>query len=71
MPKITIDQEKCNGSGKCQRICPKGPKIYGIAKINGKNKCVVKNPRFCLGCTTCIGSCPTGAIKIDFRSVES
>jgi adenylylsulfate reductase subunit B len=67
MAKITIDQEKCNGCGKCTRICPKGPRIYGTIEVNGKREGVVKDPRFCLGCTTCIGSCPTGAIKIDFR----
>jgi NAD-dependent dihydropyrimidine dehydrogenase PreA subunit len=68
MPHIIIDQEKCDGTGKCVRVCPKGERIYGLAVIDGKRKCVVKDSSFCLGCTTCIGSCPKGAIQIDFSA---
>jgi NAD-dependent dihydropyrimidine dehydrogenase PreA subunit len=66
MPRIFIDQEKCTGTGKCVRICPKGQRVYGVKVIDGKRKCFVKDANYCLGCTTCIGSCPTGAIRIDF-----
>jgi NAD-dependent dihydropyrimidine dehydrogenase PreA subunit len=68
MPRIVIDQEKCDGVGTCASVCPKGQRIYGVAVINGARKCVVKDPSFCLGCTTCIGKCPKGAISIDFSA---
>ncbi|MGZ4934178.1 MAG: 4Fe-4S binding protein [Halobacteriota archaeon] len=71
MPHITIDLEKCVGAGKCAKVCPKGQRIYGVAKLKGQKKCVVKDPSYCLGCTTCIGSCPTGAIKIDFSAPKT
>ncbi len=71
MPRITIDQEKCVGAGKCARVCPKGHLVYGVVKVNGQKKCVVKDSRYCLGCTTCIGSCPTGAIRVDFSAPKT
>ncbi|MGD0327796.1 MAG: 4Fe-4S dicluster domain-containing protein [Halobacteriota archaeon] len=71
MPRIFIDQEKCDGIGKCARVCPKGELIYGTAMVNGKRKCIVKDPRYCLGCTNCIGSCPKRAIRIDFSAPRS
>jgi len=70
MPKITIDHEKCEGIGKCMRVCPKGQRIYGVTNVNGRKKCVVKDASFCLGCTTCLGSCPKGAIRIDFSAAK-
>jgi len=68
MPQIFIDQEKCEGAGKCVRVCPKGQQIYGVKIVDGRKKCFVKNPSYCLGCTTCIGSCPKGAIRVDFAA---
>ncbi|HYB58701.1 MAG TPA: 4Fe-4S binding protein [Candidatus Acidoferrales bacterium] len=68
MPRIVIDEEKCDGVGMCASVCPKGPRIYSTAVIDGARKCVVKDPNFCLGCTTCIGRCPKGAISIDFSA---
>lgn len=68
MPRVVIDQEKGDGVGTCASVCPKGQRTYRIAVIGGARKCVVKDPGFCLGCTTCIGRCPKGAISIKFSA---
>ena len=58
---IKIDEEKCNGCGKCAKACIEG----AIEIINGKAKLVSDIYCDCLG--ACIGSCPQDAIKIEKR----
>jgi len=61
---IKIDNEKCNGCGICREVCPKGPKIFEIKNIGGKEKCVVLDASWCQECTNCVSRCPTGAVKL-------
>lgn len=60
-PIVRIDEEKCNGCGKCIAPCSEG----AIAMINGKAKVI--SEELCDGMGHCIGICPHGAITIEQR----
>lgn len=61
---ITIDEEKCNGCGKCIIGCPEG----ALQLINGKAKLV--GDLYCDGLGACIGDCPQDAISVIQREAE-
>ncbi|MFA5553764.1 MAG: 4Fe-4S binding protein [Phycisphaerae bacterium] len=58
---IKIDEEKCNGCGKCVAACAEG----AIKLINGKAKLISET--YCDGLGACIGHCPMDAITIEQR----
>ena len=56
--KIVIDENNCNGCGKCELSC--------------KGSCINKKEKFvdfsrCVGCMNCFNSCPTEGLKYEFR----
>ncbi|MEM4246663.1 MAG: 4Fe-4S binding protein, partial [Candidatus Bathyarchaeia archaeon] len=51
IPKISLDQKKCDGCGECVRYCPHG--VLGVE--NGK--IVVKNEMSCTLCQECVRHC--------------
>lgn len=53
---IEIDENKCNGCGKCIPNCPEG----ALQIIDGKTRLI--SDLFCDGLGACIGECPQGAI---------
>ena len=55
---IEIDEEKCNGCGKCVLACAEG----AIQIIDGKAKLVSET--YCDGLGACLGDCPVDAITI-------
>ncbi|MFB3919154.1 MAG: 4Fe-4S binding protein [Candidatus Velamenicoccus archaeovorus] len=55
---IEIDEEKCNGCGRCIPNCREG----ALRLVNGKVKLV--NDRYCDGLGACLGHCPQGAIRL-------
>lgn len=61
---IKIDEEKCNGCGKCISSCPEG----ALQIIDGKARLI--SDLFCDGLGACIGECPAGAITIEERETE-
>ncbi len=62
---IVIDEEKCDGCGKCVSACDEG----AIAIIDGKAKLVKEF--YCDGLGNCIGECPQGAITIERREAPA
>ncbi len=58
---IKIDEEKCNGCGKCVTACAEG----AIAIIDGKARLV--SEIYCDGLGACLGTCPEDAITIEQR----
>ncbi|MBP0957035.1 MAG: ferredoxin family protein [Oscillospiraceae bacterium] len=54
---IMIDSIKCVGCGKCAAVCP-----GSLIRIEEK-KAVIKYPKDCWGCTSCIKECPVHAVK--------
>ncbi len=61
---IVIDEEKCDGCGKCVSACEEG----AIAIVDGKARLVKES--YCDGLGHCIGECPRGAITIERREAE-
>lgn len=55
---IQIDEDLCDGCGKCIPACIEG----ALQIIDGKAKLV--SEKYCDGLGACLGECPKGAIKI-------
>ena len=55
--KITVDYEKCNGSGECVTACP--VEIFEV--VDGKAVC--KDVGECIECCACVSTCPQEAIE--------
>ncbi len=58
---IKIDEEKCNGCGKCAKACHEG----AIEMINGKAKLTRED--YCDGLGDCLPACPVDAISFEER----
>jgi len=58
---IKIDEDKCNGCGKCVNACAEG----AIELVDGKAKLI--SEVYCDGLGACIGDCPQDAITIEQR----
>ena len=53
---IRINKDKCVGCKKCQEVCP-----GTLIQIEDK-KAVIKYPKNCWGCASCVKECKVGAI---------
>ena len=62
---IHIDEEKCNGCGKCVHACHEG----AIGLVNGKAR--LMREHYCDGLGDCLPSCPTGAITFEEREAPA
>ncbi|MBP7161975.1 MAG: 4Fe-4S binding protein [Candidatus Omnitrophica bacterium] len=62
---IEIDEERCDGCGRCVVACAEG----ALRIVEGKAKVVHES--FCDGLGACIGHCPTGALKIVQKDVAA
>jgi len=58
---VKIDEEKCNGCGRCVNACAEG----AIQMIDGKAKLV--SEIYCDGLGACLDCCPVDAIAIEQR----
>lgn len=64
--EILIDGEICIGCGDCVEVC----KDFSLEIRDGK-AAVSDNPAFgCIGCGHCMAICPTGAIRINGRTIS-
>lgn len=61
---IEINEDLCNGCGKCIPGCPEG----ALQIIDGKARLV--SDLFCDGLGACVGECPVGAMKVVKRPAE-
>ena len=62
---IHIDDDKCNGCGRCAEACHEG----AISMVNGKAKLLRDD--YCDGLGTCLPACPTGAITFVEREAAA
>ena len=62
MPKIRIDEEKCDICGKCVDVCPKG------TLVNANKRIEIRNINECNLCQDCVDACPKAppAINIEW-----
>ncbi|MHC4469296.1 MAG: ATP-binding protein [Planctomycetota bacterium] len=58
---VKINEEKCNGCGRCVNSCAEG----AIQMIDGKAKLV--SEIYCDGLGACLDCCPVDAISIEQR----
>jgi NAD-dependent dihydropyrimidine dehydrogenase PreA subunit len=61
---VKIDEDKCNGCGKCVSACVEG----AIKLINGKAKLISET--YCDGLGACLGHCPQDAITVEQRECD-
>lgn len=54
---IRINPQKCVGCRMCSEVCP-----GSLIEIKSK-KAVIKYPKDCWGCVSCVKECKTGAIE--------
>ncbi len=62
---IHIDDDKCNGCGRCAQACHEG----AISMVNGKAR--LMRDDYCDGLGTCLPECPTGAITFVEREAAA
>ena len=55
--KITIDYDKCTGSGECVTACP--VEIFEVKD----GKAVANHVEECVECCACVNACPNNAIE--------
>ncbi|RLF27969.1 MAG: ferredoxin [Thermoplasmata archaeon] len=55
--KITIDYDKCTGSGECVTACP--VEIFEVRD----GKAVANHVEECVECCACVNACPNNAIE--------
>ncbi|MBQ8515333.1 MAG: 4Fe-4S binding protein [Ruminococcus sp.] len=62
---IRIDEEKCNGCGRCAEACHEG----AIGMINGKARLLRED--YCDGLGDCLPACPVKAITFEEREASA
>lgn len=64
-----IEDESCNGCGKCVNVCP--VEAMSLISANNPNRPKMKRARLeedlCLGCGLCVRSCPKDSIHLESR----
>lgn len=55
---IKIDKNLCVGCTKCKNVCP-----GNLITMDEDNKAIIKYPKDCWGCASCIKECKALAIK--------
>ena len=62
IPVPEVDQNKCDGCGRCQEVC-----VYNAVVV--VNKKVLIFPELCHGCGSCAHFCPHDAIKEENKEI--
>jgi NAD-dependent dihydropyrimidine dehydrogenase PreA subunit len=63
MPKVIVDQDKCDGCGTCIDVCP--VTVFELQDVEGKKLSIPIKPDECILCMACTVNCPTEAITVE------
>ena len=63
MIEIELDERICSGCGLCVDLCPVS--VFDMTEVNGRKLPRPTRAQDCWACETCVGQCPTGAIRIE------
>jgi NAD-dependent dihydropyrimidine dehydrogenase PreA subunit len=55
---LVLDQERCNGCGRCEEVCPHA--VFTVAA----RKAAIAHGEDCMECGACRVNCPVGAIAV-------
>lgn len=55
---IHIDEGLCRGCGQCVEVCP-----GNLIKRDPRGKALLRRPKDCWGCVSCLKACAFGAIS--------
>jgi len=64
--KVRLVNEKCNGCGKCNRVCEMQVDVLGNLKDHGQI-----SSSDCIRCLKCTDECPIGAIAFSMRQKKN
>jgi uncharacterized protein (DUF169 family)/NAD-dependent dihydropyrimidine dehydrogenase PreA subunit len=69
MPEVEIDVLHCTGCGRCVDFCP--VEVFDLVENgnHGRIPVAVRQER-CWACDTCVGQCPSGAVKVKETEAE-
>lgn len=62
MPRIELDRARCTGCSLCEQFCPVS--VFEMQAVDGSKLPVAVRESDCWACDTCVGQCPTGALRV-------
>ena len=62
MPEIELDAGRCNGCGLCEDFCPVN--VFEMVEVGGRLLPEAVRADDCWACDTCVGQCPSGALRV-------
>jgi uncharacterized protein (DUF169 family)/NAD-dependent dihydropyrimidine dehydrogenase PreA subunit len=62
MVEIQLAEERCDGCGLCEAFCPVS--VFEMQELDGRRLPAAVRAEDCWACDTCVGQCPTGALRI-------
>ncbi|MBI9088696.1 MAG: 4Fe-4S dicluster domain-containing protein [Desulfobacterium sp.] len=67
-----VETERCNGCGRCEKVCPVEAMALVPAKDpeKPKRKTALLDGDRCLGCGVCVRACPVTAIALESRKAR-
>jgi uncharacterized protein (DUF169 family)/NAD-dependent dihydropyrimidine dehydrogenase PreA subunit len=62
MPEIELDEARCTGCGLCVDFCP--VEVFDMVERDQRTFPQATRVQDCWACDTCVGQCPTGALRV-------
>lgn len=59
---IEVNKQRCISCGLCEAFCPVN--VFELDPNSSKKDVLISHPELCWGCETCVGQCPSNAIRV-------